>query len=425
MKRIAYKMVWMVSVLVMLLINNSVLFAQSTEETIITQDNQDLVDDSNTLQSQRSKRIGSSSINGIVINGDHTELINNSVLSGVKVIIKGEGKKGRGKRYKTGTSGFFKFNNLSSGDYKIKCEKEGCETYEEDITLLDDDALSLNIVMYTENGYGIKSAATTVTPSISSFRGRTWPQPTTFNCYDKSQKGYFQVAYSGYPSIYLYANGNNLDKITSVEMTEPLYNRTVKIIRKSSSQLSLEIRATYDSSAYDSNFHVYYPKPISKPTINFYYDNGNNYISKQIEPGIIPTFYQDNQVWGQCTWYAGIIMRKQNNQSEVISYSTTISINGNPNSSGFPKAGSVLNDSGKRHMAYLEKNNETSRITNSDGSETITYSLTGSHYNGDPPCQCSYATFSTTMVVKKSKDGKSYTITQYPKVVYDMTKVKQ
>lgn len=417
-------MVWMVSVLVMLLINNSVLFAQSTEETIITQDNQDLVDDSNTLQSQRSKRIGSSSINGIVINGDHTELINNSVLSGVKVIIKGEGKEGRGKRYKTGTSGFFKFNNLSSGDYKIKCEKEGCETYEEDITLLDDDALSLNIVMYTENDYIVKSATTSTIPSVTSFSGRTWPQPTSFTCYNKEQKGYFQVAYEGYSPIYLYANGSNLDKVSSVQMTESLYNTTVKIIKQSYSQLKLEIRATYDSSAYDSNSHTYYPKPIAKPTLNFYYDSGYNYIAKQIEPGIIPTFYQDNQAWGQCTWYAGIIMRKQNGQSEVIRYSATVTINGNPNSSGFPKTGSVLNASDK-HMAYLENNSETSRVTNSDGSETITYSLTGSQYNAD--CNCNYSTFSTNMVIKKSKDGKSYTITQYPKVTskLQVTKVKQ
>lgn len=45
MKRIAYKMVWMISVFAMLLINNSVLFAQSTEETTtIIQSGQDQID---------------------------------------------------------------------------------------------------------------------------------------------------------------------------------------------------------------------------------------------------------------------------------------------------------------------------------------------------------------------------------------------
>ena len=58
MKRIAYKMVWMVSVLVMLLISNSLLFAQSTEETTtIIQSDQNSIDtqqENNDPQSQAS-----------------------------------------------------------------------------------------------------------------------------------------------------------------------------------------------------------------------------------------------------------------------------------------------------------------------------------------------------------------------------------
>jgi len=269
-----------------------------------------------------------------------------------------------------------------------------------------------------------------VVPTISSsFTGTTWPAPISFTCYDKSQTGYFQVPYEGYPAIYVYANGSNLDKISSVEISASGYNKSVQIIKSKSTskKLALDIRGSKKKGLFPGQ--DYYdekdPIPVTNPTLTFYYENGTQSASYPITPGIIPVFYVNKQAWGQCTWYAGIIKRIE---SPVYSYSSCTQINGDPNSPGFPKAFSVLNVSDK-HMAYLEQITITSTVINTDGSTTITYNLKGSQYNA--ACDCQPSTFDTNMVVNKSKDGKKYKILTYPQFtfkngkVYPVTKVKQ
>ena len=257
-------------------------------------------------------------------------------------------------------------------------------------------------------------------PSISKVYGESiW---NYLNCPNKKDSagpyiGYAQVPYWG-PNATTWRDssgigkivvqGSNLDKISSVNIEEGDYfiNGIQKI---SASQWKLDIRAKYVGEPY--------PIPVTNSKLVFTYYGGT--ITKTVN--LIPTFYKNNQSWGQCTWYAGLVKRIINGQSEVRAYSNTVSISGDPNNPGFPKNGSVLNASNK-HMAYLENISLRTTVPHKDGSITYTYDLSYSQYNAN--CDLSKSSKSTTMVVNKSKKG-IYTITTAPTAVYKVTGVKQ
>jgi len=140
MKKTVCGILMVLPVLTMLLIGNSVLFAQSTEETVHKQDSRALVNSSNVVSK------GHFIINGIIDDGGRTDSGYCKTLGGVKVTIYSESKV---KRKITGESGRFKFI-LPKGNYKIRCEKAGHEIYEEDITFsdIDENELSLTVHMY-------------------------------------------------------------------------------------------------------------------------------------------------------------------------------------------------------------------------------------------------------------------------------------
>jgi hypothetical protein len=259
-------------------------------------------------------------------------------------------------------------------------------------------------------------------PVISKISGKAWPYPNQSFSYSNSlYKNYIQIPYEGYPAIPVNVIGTALDKIVAVSINLNGYKTDVPIIGiRTKTLLHLDLRALTNGFS-DSS-----PQPVANPEMIFWYENSAGDVlpmEETITPGIIPSFYANFQAWGQCTWYAGILMRRRNGQSEVKSYSQTVPINGNPDSTGFPTAGSVLNASGT-HMAYLENISESKRSLNPDGSENITYALSGSQYNADGKCSGPTA-FSTTLIVYKSKDGKQYKILKYPFVVHTVTKVKQ
>lgn len=275
------------------------------------------------------------------------------------------------------------------------------------------------------NSEAVKSAFYTINtapnPTASSFSGSKWDPYLNagkrFTCYDQTQRYYYQIPYDGFPAIPFKVNGTHLDGVSAVQISAENFKTDITIVEKSATQLVLDIRAL------TNNYLDSSPHPVATPTLTFYYENGTKSFTKNIDTGIIPVFYANNQAWGQCTWYGGILKRLQNNQPPVTAYSQTVSLSGDPNDPGFPKAGSVINASGK-HMAYLEHIDIVGTIKMRDGSETTTYSLSGSQYNAD--CTSTYSQFpATIMKVKKSADGTTYTITQYPKVVYKVTKIKQ
>jgi hypothetical protein len=273
----------------------------------------------------------------------------------------------------------------------------------------------------TEGSLGAKTVVVSArVPSVSSISGTKWP-PAGFTYSDPSYNNYYQVPYdkcspsTPCSAIPFYVDGSNLDAVTTVDVSAPGYSKSVSIVSKSSTRLTLDIRAIANGWSDTS------PMPVKQPTLTFYY-SASSTVTKQIDTGIIPVFYVNNQAWGQCTWYAGIIMRNRNGQTPVTSYSSTVALSGNPNDNGFPKKGSVLNASDK-HMAYLDDITTTSTITNSDGSTSTTYKLTYSDYNYDYKCG-KRTNQTTTMTVQKSRDGQ-YKITSLPKAGYTVTKVKQ
>ena len=264
-----------------------------------------------------------------------------------------------------------------------------------------------------------------IPPSISNIYGESiW---NYHNCWSNVNSpgtyiGYAQVPYwdsaphdwrdnSGIGKIIV--QGSNLDKITSVTIQNGNYFvNGFQII--SASQLKLDIRASYVG---EPN-----PMPISNYNLVFTYNGGT--LTKS-GVSLIPTFYVNNQSWGQCTWYAGLVKRILNGQSEVRSYKNTFNkLSGDPNNPGFPKNGSVLMATSglKKHMAYLENISLSNTVQNKDGSTTYTYNLSGTQYNAT--CNVGKSSFSTIMVVNKSKKG-IYSIQKAPVAVYTVTGVKQ
>ncbi|MDT7540575.1 MAG: hypothetical protein QOE33_479 [Acidobacteriota bacterium] len=270
-------------------------------------------------------------------------------------------------------------------------------------------ALILSPVAFLKHQSLTVVSAATPPPAITSFTGDVWTYP---KCSRPSLERYLQVPYIGRNDSNvnpIVAHGSSLDKVTSVTISTSGY--VASIASKTATQLKLDIRAASVGE---------YPQPASTPTLVFSYGNGTSF-SKQISPGIIPTLTQDNQAWGQCTWYAAGIARLTHNQSFIKGYSSGVMPSGDPANPGFPQVGSILMTY-EKHMSYVETNTKTGQVTNSDGSTTTTYTLTGSQYNGD--CKGSKSPFSTTMTVKRSRGG-AYTILTLPKVIYTIDRVKQ
>jgi hypothetical protein len=313
--------------------------------------------------------------------------------------------------------------DLEPGQHTISATTGNGKWYDSNLIIqaVDDNSLhfSYSIPVLLTNPIGstqLKKAVvqSSSSPSISNVYGESiW---NYHNCWNKSNSpgtyiGYAQVPYKGRNDSgigKIIAQGSNLDKITSVTIQEGDYT-VVGIQKIGTTQLKLDIRVNYVGERY--------PIPVTNSKLVFTYSGGT--ITKTVN--LLPTFYKDNQSWGQCTWYAGLVMRIKNNKSEVRSYSSTTTISGDPNSSGFPQKGSVLNAS-DAHMAYLENITLKKTVKNSDGSTSYTYTLTGTQYNAK--CDVSKSSFSTDMVTKKSKSG-AYSITTYPTVVYKVTKIKQ
>ncbi|MBF0103434.1 MAG: hypothetical protein HQK77_21235 [Desulfobacterales bacterium] len=270
-------------------------------------------------------------------------------------------------------------------------------------------------------------------PQIISFDSKSkWPSgycPTSF-------EGYFKVAYQGYniPDFRITVNGTNLDKVTRVTLHENNYREAVTVHTKTSSALLIEIDALTNFFSDTS------PKAEANPTLRFYYNDAGveKYVENTTLKGLLPTYNNAGQSWGQCTWYAGFIKMLQNKRTPCIGYNDEnfVVLNGDPNSKGFPKPGSILycivtknkiNDS--KHMAYVESVENATEKKNSDGSSDFTHKIHVSDYNA--ACSAAFRSdYTATMVVKKSKTG-SYSILtkpilyQYSTYVTTVTYVRQ
>ncbi len=259
------------------------------------------------------------------------------------------------------------------------------------------------------------ASATFTCVSVANFTGTVWPYPMPggFSYSNAAWRNFLQVNYSGYTSIPIYANGTGLDNVTAVSTTAPGY--TITLAKKTATMLTLRIEGARNSRGY---FDETCPQPVANMPITFSYPGGSQ--TKPIQPGVIPTFRADLQVYGQCTWYAGYIARLREGAPVVLAYSNCVAISGDPNAAGFPLEGSVLSASGS-HMAFLEVMNQTGMTWNPDNSWTNTYDMAGTQYNAKTP----YGTKSpfTTQMVVKQKNG-VFTITKWPTVIYTVTGVK-
>jgi hypothetical protein len=288
--------------------------------------------------------------------------------------------------------------------------------YSGSITLSSTTTIKAKAFKSGKTNSAVASATYTVAvvPSVTNFTGTPWAYPSADFPYSNPQwLNYLQVGYAGHATIYVYANGSGLDRVTAVSTTASGY--AISIVAKSASKLTLSIQGVRNGSGcFDENA----PKPVANMPLTFSYSGG--VLSRSVSPGIIPAFNPGLQAYGQCTWYAGYIARLRAGKAVVASYSSCVPLSGNPANPGFPKANSVLNSSGK-HMSFLESVRSSS-TNNADGSVTVTYAMSGSQYNTGTPWG-SRSPFTTQMVIRQ-KSG-LYTIVTAPKVIYPVTAVKQ
>lgn len=243
------------------------------------------------------------------------------------------------------------------------------------------------ILFATTATHSNSASAQTVHPSVSQITGSRWnfTCPSTFNNY--LQVPYANRSDSGAAPITL--RGRNLHVVHAVTIRASGY--TVSIKSKSATSLVLDIRAGRPSES---------PKPVKLPWISLIHRDG--VLSLPINPGLMPTMYVHNLSWGQCTWYAGAIRRIQTGRPIVNAYRLGVAISPNPNSTGFPRARSILMTKG-RHMSFVESMSETGRTTRSDGSIRITHQLRISQYNAT--CAAEKSTKTITMVTLRSRSG--------------------
>jgi len=133
---------------------------------------------------------------------------------------------------------------------------------------------------------------------------------------------------------------------------------------------------------------------------------------------LLPAFNESGQVYGQCTWLAGYMLKFAENESTdichniIATYRDTIQIDGNPESTAFPKKGSIIANGG--HMAYVSDIVEVSATeidSETDPHILKKYNLIITQANipfhdGRPEY------FLTTMEVKCYPDKNTYTITK-------------
>ena len=257
-----------------------------------------------------------------------------------------------------------------------------------------------------ETGLGTTPVRGAVSPSVKSVTGARWSYtcPSTFN-------NYLQVPYAGRNDSGVRAitlNGSNLDTVYAVSIKAAGY--TAKILRKSSTQLVLDVRAGPPSES---------PKPVAAPWL--YLTHPNGVLMVRINPGLIPALYVNTLTWNQCTWWAGGIRRIQTGRPVINAYAQGFAISPNPSNSGFPRQGSVLMTY-QKHMSFVESMTETGRRTYSDGSTRITYQIVASQYNW--PCGAGRTLKTVTMVVQRSRLG-TYSFITRPSVGYEITHVRQ
>jgi len=222
-----------------------------------------------------------------------------------------------------------------------------------------------------------------------------------------------QIVDPGYKDITI--KGNNLDKVTAVVSTGPPQYR-VELVKQTRTELTLKVSAvTYDA------------KP-SSVTITL---NGNSSLTKKIK--VIPGFNND-QLYGQCSWYAWHIARLKHKpeQKTIKSYGEGMKMQADVKNVLLPKEGSIIMSSncvgpkcGIRHTAYVKRVEETSETSKTTKVKTVTYKLIGEHANfgergiGESAC---IETFAILMKVTISADGKTSTmIKPYPKLGLLMT----
>ncbi len=180
--------------------------------------------------------------------------------------------------------------------------------------------------------------------------------PTT-----ESWRGYFQVPYDGYEggsNSYLTVNGS-FSHFSSISTNNSYYS--IDVVSVTSSQIKLYVLANPDNSTTKAT-------PQDRLTLTFK-DTFGEIVGFSIP--VIPSFNYNNQTYGQCTWYAGYIMRNYNNLSNQGYGGTYIS--GNTSSSGFPKAKSVISlkksNGSWAHHVFLDS------ISSSTSGSTTTLTL--------------------------------------------------
>jgi len=151
--------------------------------------------------------------------------------------------------------------------------------------------------------------------------------------------------------------------------------------------------------------------------------NNNDKLTLKIK--LLPAF-NDDQLYGQCTWYAWHVMRIRNQQQEITSYydSKIVAMQETPSKVNIPRSNSIIMNRSLKHTAYITSVSQSEPITNPvDKSTTVIYTINGMHANWNS--RTSVDPFKeTTMSVTTSKDGKTRTmIKPYPIAGYQMTHV--
>jgi hypothetical protein len=239
-------------------------------------------------------------------------------------------------------------------------------------------------------------------PSVSGLNGTKYKVV----CADASicnsaWNDYHLVGYSGAPYKSITLTGDNLDKVKSVSISGSGY--TASIAKKTKTSIDVTVSA----SSYAS-------KPAVGLTLML--DNDAK-LSKSVS--LIPAI-NDYQLYGQCTWYAWRVMRKQNSQSEITAYSQGVPIQSNASTVNIPRANSIAMSPSQKHTGYIDTVEASAAVVNKDKSKTVKYTLKGHHANWKN--RDSVEPFTADMTVVTSADGKSLTAT-YPKVGYFMTHV--
>jgi hypothetical protein len=261
----------------------------------------------------------------------------------------------------------------------------------------------------------VSSTTTVIKPIVNGYgtgNNKQW----TSSCGNQKWDKYYQITYDKVSptqtcdAIPFYLFGANLDLVFKITIDAKQYQVVSWSILPT--KITLDIRAlTYNNWPTVE----YLPAPTAKPTLTLYFNDKASgsckYITETISPGIIPVFFYDNQAYGQCTSYAGIIRRNQVGLPIITAYNMPENnfypfkpLSGNPSDPGFPKQYAVL-CTNYPHMAFIEN---VSAQDNSKVNGTIIYTITGTQYN--VPCGESKSSWKTVMTVDV-KNNYHFTLT--------------